>query len=135
MIPNISTCVNHFEDQKCQVSIILMWVVLSINNSRYQHWQVSDLIWSIELSISYASLKSDNITYVEMSYVLAYPSPKVSNPPFNRPKKHLEYVCKKPLLGVHSQWPYSCNIGLRTQFICIYIRTVCSYLLYWSSLN
>jgi hypothetical protein len=49
-----------------------MWIELSINNSRYQCWQVSDLIWSIELSISYASLKSDNITYVEMSYVLAY---------------------------------------------------------------
>ena len=32
---------------------------------------VSVSIWSIELSISYVSLKSDNITYVEMSYVLA----------------------------------------------------------------
>ena len=49
-----------------------MWIVLSINNSRYQSWQVSVLIWSIELSISYVSLKSDNITYVEMSYVLAF---------------------------------------------------------------
>ena len=48
-----------------------MWIVLSINNSRYQCWQVSVLIWSIELSISYVSLKSVNITYVEMSYVLA----------------------------------------------------------------
>ena len=48
-----------------------MWIVLSINNSRYQSWQVSVLIWSIELSISYVSLKSDNITCVEMSYVLA----------------------------------------------------------------
>ena len=50
-----------------------MWIVLSINNSRYQHWQVSVWIWSIELSISYVSLKSENITYVEMSYVLAIP--------------------------------------------------------------
>ena len=48
-----------------------MWIVLSINNSRYQSWQVSVLIWSIELSISYVSLESDNITCVEMSYVLA----------------------------------------------------------------
>ena len=48
-----------------------MWILLSINNSRYQFWQVSVLIWSIELSISYVSLKSDNITYGEMSYVLA----------------------------------------------------------------
>ena len=48
-----------------------MWIVLSVNNSRYQGWQVSDLFWSIELSISYVSLKSDNITCVEMSYVLA----------------------------------------------------------------
>ena len=49
-----------------------MWIVLSINNSRYQCWQISVLIWSIELSINYVSLKSDNITYVEMSYVLAF---------------------------------------------------------------
>ena len=49
-----------------------MWIVLSINNSRYQCWQISVLIWSIELSINYVSLKSDNITYVEMSYVLAH---------------------------------------------------------------
>jgi hypothetical protein len=49
-----------------------MWIVLSIHNSRYQSWQVSVLIWSIELSISYVSLKSDNITYVEMTYVLAH---------------------------------------------------------------
>ena len=48
-----------------------MQIVLSINNSRYQSWQVSVLIWSIELSISYASLKIDNITCGEMSYVLA----------------------------------------------------------------
>ena len=48
-----------------------MWIVLSINNSKYQYWQVSVLIWSIELSISYVSLRSDNISYVEMSYVLA----------------------------------------------------------------
>ena len=51
-----------------------MWIVLSINNSRYQCWQVSVLIWSIELSISYFSPKSDNITYVEMSYVLKHNS-------------------------------------------------------------
>ena len=48
-----------------------MWIMLSINSSRYQCWQVTDLIWSIELSVSYVSLKSGNITYVEMSYVLA----------------------------------------------------------------
>jgi len=48
-----------------------VWIVLRINNSRYQCWQVSVIIWSIVLSISYVSLKSDNITYVEMSYVLA----------------------------------------------------------------
>ena len=48
-----------------------MWIVLSINNLRYQCWLISVLIWSIELSINYVSLKSDNITYVEMSYVLA----------------------------------------------------------------
>ena len=48
-----------------------MWIVLSVNNSKYQSWQVSVLIWSIELSISYVSLKSDNMTCVEMSYVLA----------------------------------------------------------------
>ena len=47
------------------------WIVLSINYSRYQSWQVSVLIWSIELTISCVSLKSDNITCVEMSYVLA----------------------------------------------------------------
>ena len=34
-----------------------MWSVLNINNSRYQSWQVSVSIWSIELSISYISLK------------------------------------------------------------------------------
>ena len=55
-----------------------MWIVLSINNSRYQSWQVSVLIWSIELSISYVSLKSDNITCVEMSYVLAYMTTSIS---------------------------------------------------------
>ena len=63
-----------------------MWIVLSINNSRYQIWQVSVLIWSIELSISYVSLKSDTITCVEMSYVLAFFSPlkleKVFSPAF-----------------------------------------------------
>ena len=48
-----------------------VWIVLRINNSRYQCWQVSVIIWSIVLGISYVSLKSDNITYVEMSYVLA----------------------------------------------------------------
>ena len=48
-----------------------MWIVLSINNSRYKSWQVSVLIWSIELSISYVSLRSDNITNVKISYVLA----------------------------------------------------------------
>ena len=47
-----------------------IWIVFSINNSRYQCWQVSVLIWLISLSISYVSLKSDHITYVEMSYVL-----------------------------------------------------------------
>ena len=46
-----------------------MWIVLSINFSRYQSWQVSVLIWSIELSISYVSLRSDNITCA-ISYVL-----------------------------------------------------------------
>ena len=48
-----------------------MWIVLSINNSRYQSWQVSVLNWSIELIISYVSLRSDNITNVKISYVLA----------------------------------------------------------------
>ena len=37
----------------------------------WQCWQVSVLIWSIELSISYVSLRSDNITNVKISYVLA----------------------------------------------------------------
>ena len=54
-----------------------MWIVLSINNSRYQSWQVSVLIWSIELSISYVSLKSDNITCVDMTYVLAKTADKI----------------------------------------------------------
>ena len=48
-----------------------MWIVLSINYSRCHSWQVSVLFWSIKLRISYVSLKSDNITCVEMSYVLA----------------------------------------------------------------
>ena len=68
---SIPASVNDFGDQKCQISIMSTWIILSINNSRYQSWQVSVLIWSIELSISYVSLKSDNITCVEMSYVLA----------------------------------------------------------------
>ena len=59
MISNINTYtnVNHFNDQKCQVSIMSIWIVLSINNSRYQCWQVSVLLWSIELSISCHSQK------------------------------------------------------------------------------
>ena len=64
--------IDHFGDQQCQITIMPMWIVLRINNSRYQSWQVSVLIWSIELSISYVSLKSDNITCVEMSYVFAF---------------------------------------------------------------
>ena len=68
---SIPASVNHFGDQKCQISIMSMWIVLSINNSMYQSWQVSVIIWSIEWSIRYVSLKSDNITCVEMSYVLA----------------------------------------------------------------
>ena len=68
-----------------------MWIVLSINNSRYQSWQVSVLIWSIELSISYVSLKSDNITCVEMSYVLAYRIELVN-----------ERVCGKCIVGQSS---------------------------------
>ena len=56
--------VSHVMYQSCSISDML-------NNSRYQCWQVSVLIWSIEVSFSYVSLKSDNITYVEMSYVLA----------------------------------------------------------------
>ena len=72
MIPNINTWkYQSFWRQKCQISNMSMWIVLSINNSRCQCWQISVLIWSIELPINHASLKSDNITYVKMSYVLA----------------------------------------------------------------
>ena len=46
MIPNINTC-------KCQ----------SFWRSEMLSRQASVLIWSIELSVSYVSLKSDNITY------------------------------------------------------------------------
>jgi hypothetical protein len=73
MIPKINTC----KFQSFWRSEMSNFHNVNVNCAKYQQFKVPMLtsisfIWSIELSISYVSLKSDNITYVEMSYVLTY---------------------------------------------------------------